>query len=110
MEERPSFVDGVMSLLELFKELIPHPTHLQMRNKFMGKVGGRGIKPHRGDERLTMPWHFLQRVDQGRSAPVGFGAFDGSKPASQDVLDWIEQHRFRFRGAMLMEDGHLPKI
>ena len=110
MEERPCFVAGVRSLLELFDELIPHPTHKAKRNPFMGKVGGQGLKPAKCDTRESMPWQFLQRVSEGKSAPVGFGATGVMKPANQDVLDWIEQHRFRFTGAMLMEDGHLPKI
>ena len=42
---------------------------------------------------------------------AGFGAATGTmKPAKQDVEDWIELHTFRFTGARMMEDGHLPKI
>ena len=137
MEERPCFRAGVESLLELFTSLIPHPTHKSKRNRFMGEVGGKGIKPHKADQRESMPWNFLWMVEQGRSAPIGaaphpphtynhcnphltphtsscvagFGGVQGTtKPAHQDVEDWILLHSFRFTGARLMEDGHLPKI
>jgi hypothetical protein len=71
MEERPCFRAGVESLLELFTSLIPHPTHKSKRNRFMGEVGGKGIKPHKADQRESMPWNFLWMVEQGRSAPIG---------------------------------------
>ena len=71
MEERPCFRAGVDSLLELFEELIPNPTHKAKRNRFMGKVGGKGIKPHKGDMRETMPWWHLWMVAEGKSSPIG---------------------------------------
>ena len=108
LEERPSFMAGVNSLLELLHQLIPDPTLSNPRNAFMGKVGGRGLKPHKCDERLSMPWTHLEDVHLGRSGPVGYPT--SKHRSTQHISEFIERNQKRFTGAHLIAEGHLPPI
>ena len=124
IEERPSFMagvcmpcshidsytygyTGVTSLLNLFNQLVPAPLLPNSRNAFMGRVGGLGLKPHKCDERLSLPWQFLADVERGRSGPIGYGR---SKRSAHQVAEFIEKNEKRFTGARLIQEGHLPPL